>query len=59
MAEDSSNNADVFVYTEGSVVPHDVVRVRVHPSVTVIPEKAFQRREKLVEVELCDGLLEI
>ena len=41
------------------VVPQDVVRVRVHPSVTTIPEKAFYERDKLEEVELCEGLLEI
>jgi len=57
MADEST--AEVFIYTEGAVVPMDVVRVRVHPSVTVIPEKAFQERKKLEEVELCDGLLEI
>ena len=41
------------------VVPEDVVRVRVHPSVTVIPERAFDHCFKLEEVELCEGLLEI
>ena len=39
MAE-SSSNTEVFVYTEGAVVPEDVVCVRVHPSVTIIPEDA-------------------
>jgi len=47
------------LYTEGLVVPRDVIRVRVHPSVTVIPEKAFDGRRQLEEVELCEGLLEI
>lgn len=60
MADDSStNNAEVFVYTEGVQVPRDLVRVRVHPSVTVIPENAFNNRHQLEEVELCEGLLEI
>ena len=59
MAEDSNNNTDVFVYTEGLVVPRHVVRVRVHPSVTAIPERAFSDCNKLEEVELCDGLLKI
>ena len=44
-----------------------MVRVRVHPSVTVIPEYAFylvdgdsiDDRTKLEEVELCEGLVEI
>jgi len=60
MEEASNNNADIFVYLgESSVVPQDVVRVRVHPSVTVIRPSAFEERYKLEEVELCDGLLEI
>ena len=49
----------VFVYTEGVIVPDDVVHVRVHPSVTVIPAYTFVQRKKLEEVELCEGLLEI
>jgi len=58
-----SNNADneVFVYTrarEGRV-PEDVVRVLVDPSVTSIPAHAFDRRSKLTDVELCEGLIEI
>jgi hypothetical protein len=49
-----SNNADneVFVYTrarEGRV-PEDVVRVLVDPSVTSIPDHAFDRRSKLTDV---------
>jgi len=58
MAEISSNT-EVFVYTEGVVVPEDVARVRVHPSITIIPENTFYKRQKLKEVELCEGLLEI
>ena len=56
MADDNNNDDGVFIYTEGVIVPHDVVRVRVHPSVTVIFEQAFYKRENLVEVELCEGL---
>jgi len=59
MADDNNNDDGVFIYTEGAVVPSDVVRVRVHPSITVIPERAFCEQRKLEEVELCDGLLEI
>jgi hypothetical protein len=53
--------ADVFVYTgeEGAVVPQDVVRVRVDPSVTSIPASAFNGRKKLTDVELSEGLVEI
>jgi len=61
MSDNETNmNNETFVYMGGDmVVPQDVVRVRVHPSVTVIPEKAFYQRSRLREVELCDGLLEI
>ena len=64
MADNGANNpddVDVFVYMgEGMIVPNDVVRARVHPSVTVIPANAFMNcRRKLEEVELPDGLLEI
>jgi hypothetical protein len=47
-------DAEVFVYTGdvGAAVPRDVVRVRVDPSVTSIPARAFDRRTKLAEVEL-------
>ena len=35
MADEASNNAEVFVYMGGDVVvPNDVVRARVHPSVS-------------------------
>ena len=58
----SSNaiNADVFVYTgeEGLEAPRDMIRVRIDPSVTTIPARAFYER-KLTEVELCEGLVEI
>jgi len=59
MAEEDNIIPEVFIYTEGAAVPQDVVRVRVHPSVTAIPEEAFQERTKIEEVELCEGLLEI
>jgi hypothetical protein len=59
-----NNAAEVFVYTdtgvgEGAVVPEDVVRVRIDPSVLAIREKAFFRRHELQEVELHDGLRDI
>ena len=62
MMEDEANNVDseVFEYMGGDmVVPDDVVRAQVHPSVTVIPNKAFYYHTKLEEIELCEGLLEI
>ena len=57
----AAEEAEVFVYMGegGPAVPSDVVRVRVHPSVTRIPAEAFEYRKLLQEIELCDGLLEI
>jgi hypothetical protein len=43
----ADNTTDVFVYMgEGAVVPDDAVRVRIDPSVLVIPEHAFFHRYK-------------
>ena len=52
---------NVFFYTGpgGAEVPHDVVHLRVDPSVVSIPASAFNERNKLAEVELCEGLVEI
>ena len=58
----ADNAVDVFVYTgvgEGAVVPNDVVRVKIDPSVRVIPSRAFLQKPKLQEVEFNDGLREI
>ena len=55
-------SAEVFVYTGvggGAVVPNDVVRVKIDPSVRVIPSRAFLQKPKLQEVELHNGLREI
>jgi hypothetical protein len=58
MADD--NATVVFVYMgEGAVVPSDVVRVRVDPSVRVIPQYEFYDRRQLQKVELHDGIREI
>ena len=57
----TATNTEVFIYTGegGAVVPQDVVRLRVDSSVTTIPASAFNRRRKLTEVVLCEGLVEI
>jgi hypothetical protein len=58
----NASNAEVFVYTDQRgerIIPHDVVRVRVDPSVTSISARACHGRNKLVEVELCEGPVEI
>eukprot|EP00984_Skeletonema_dohrnii_P024667 scaffold13807_cov78-Skeletonema_dohrnii-CCMP3373.AAC.3 len=47
--------AEYFTYTgrDGDFVPHDVTRVRIHESVTVIPRHAFEGRRGIEEV-ICD-----
>jgi len=60
MSNNNNDTEEVFVYMGvGSVVPDDVVRARIHPSVTAISENAFYNCIKLEEVELCEGLLSI
>jgi hypothetical protein len=52
----------VFVYTGrlgGDDILQDVVRLCVDPSVTSIPDRAFIGCNKLTEVELCEGVVEI
>ena len=51
------NEVLVYMGDERERVPRDVVRARVHPSVTRISGEAFVDCIKLVEVELCEGLL--
>ena len=60
-AVSSSNNAtDTFVYMgEDSNVPENVVSVRVHPSVTAIPNGAFQDKKQLKKVDISEGVVEI
>jgi hypothetical protein len=60
LANMADNAAEVFVYAgEGAVVPNDVVRVRIDPSVLAIPSRAFEDKYKLQVVQLHDGLREI
>jgi hypothetical protein len=61
MSSGNATSAEVFLYTGegGTAVPHNVVRVRVDPSVTSISVEAFNERRMLTEVELCEGLVEI
>lgn len=40
-----------FTYTEGSQVPQDVTHVIIHPSVTIIEERAFFERTSLISIE--------
>ncbi|KAL7524290.1 hypothetical protein ACHAXR_000511, partial [Thalassiosira sp. AJA248-18] len=52
---------EAFLYTgqERNAIPSDVTRVRVDPSVTGIPPRAFQDLRKLEEIELCVGVTDI
>ena len=58
-AGSSNNNAtDIFVYMgEDSEVPNDVVNVRVHPSVRVIPNRAFSGCKQLNNVVIPEGVV--
>ena len=52
----------VYIYTgeeDTSLFIHKVIRAKVDPSVTVIPQGTFSAGVKLEEIELCEGLLEI
>ena len=54
----AANNDEVFVYMGGNMfVPQEVVRARVHSSVTVL--SSFRDCDELEEVELNLGLQEI
>ena len=48
----NSDDAPAFLYRPGSCVPKDVTRVRIHRSVTAIPDGAFAGNARLVEVVL-------
>ena len=43
---------EVYIYNGVDRVPRDVTHVRVDQSVTVIPDRAFNVRRQLVEVDL-------
>ena len=54
----SAHESDVFLYrgAGGPPVPAGTRRIRVHPSVTAIPEGAFQCNDELELIELPLGL---
>jgi hypothetical protein len=56
---DDDNAFFVYMGEGGDRVPDDVIHARVHPTVTVLPFRAFYKRAKLEKVELCEGLREI
>ena len=53
------DNTSVYIYNGVGDVPNDVTHVRVDPTVTIIPERAFGERRNLEVVELPEGLIEI
>ena len=50
---------DPFIYTGIGYVPRNVTHVKVHPSVTIITEKAFSCCYNLKQIDICEGLLAI
>ena len=58
MAEHAAGGRDdIFVYTGGEqVVPRDVTHVIVDKSVKIIHRSAFFRRDRLVSIEMHDGI---
>jgi len=59
MEDGSSDVRSVYIYNGVDEVPMNVIHVRVHPSVTVIPAEAFKNRRQLEVVELPEGLIRI
>ena len=49
--------ANIFIYDGLNEVPDDITHVRVDPSVTVIPDWAFENHNNLQEVELPEGII--
>eukprot|EP00985_Skeletonema_marinoi_P013198 scaffold6520_cov140-Skeletonema_marinoi.AAC.2 len=56
MAE-AHEDDEIFVYMGGDqVVPMDVRRIKIDRSVTIIPRRAFDHRQRLIDVEFHDGI---
>eukprot|EP00984_Skeletonema_dohrnii_P007072 scaffold2531_cov126-Skeletonema_dohrnii-CCMP3373.AAC.3 len=56
MAE-AHDDDEIFVYMGGDQeVPNDVVRVRIDKSIKIIPRRAFDGLESLIDVEFHDGI---
>ena len=56
-AADEVGEDQYWIYTGEGEVPDDVTHVRVSDDVTVLRKRAFSHRERLVAVELNEGLL--
>jgi len=60
-ALESIDLGEYFAYhgRENEIVPKYVIRIKIHPSVKVIKERAFEKRVQLTTVTPNDGLEEI
>ena len=47
---------DIFIYMGGIAPQHDVTRVRIDKSVTMIDDEAFRNNRNLLEVETHEGI---
>jgi len=57
MMAEARDDDEIFVYMGGDqVVPRNVRRVRIDKSVTIIPERAFEFRRRLIYVEFHEGI---
>ena len=54
-ARADDGEAGTFVYVDGAVIPDNVVRLVVDPSVVVIPPAACEGRTKLAEIRFSEG----
>jgi len=57
--DDNSDRRMSFTYNGADKVPEYVTHVIVEPTVTIIPERAFQYQSELIEIELPKGLITI
>jgi len=57
---DNESASGFFLYAGGTVViPDNVIHIRINPSVTTLPRKAFNNLPQLREVSLHEGIVEI
>jgi hypothetical protein len=57
---DNESASGFFLYAGGTVaIPDNVIHIRINPSVTTLPRKAFNNLPQLREVSLHEGIVEI
>ena len=58
--DDNESSSGFFLYAGGIVeIPVNVIHIRIDPSVTTLPRKAFNNLPQLREVSLHEGMVEI